>query len=84
MKWFKSVGKFIGRQARTKTGQYAMSLIATVAVGQVAGDEITARVPEIVGHVFNVINDPQNALFALGAMYLRDKEAKAEARKRAK
>ena len=80
--WVKNVGKFIGRQARTKTGKFGITVGATVLSGLIGGDELAAKAPHIVEQVYSVVSDPTNALYGLGLMYLRDKEAKAEALKR--
>lgn len=64
--------QFLGRQLRTKTGRAGAALIAGTVANQIA--------PEHERTIINAVLDPGNAVFGLLAMFLRDKQAKAERR----
>ncbi len=69
---------FLTRQFKTKTGKYALGIIAGAVVANNAPPAIAQFIPAIVEQVLS----PDVAAGMVGLMFLRDKNAKREAQDR--
>lgn len=72
------MGNFIKRQAKTKTGKYALGIIVGAIIANNLPPGVTAYVPGIVEQVLS----PDVAAGMMGIMFLRDKAARREAQDR--
>ena len=73
--------KFVARQAKNKTGRYALGIIGTTILASVGGEKVAPHAPEIVNTILDVAANPTVATMidaaALALMFHRDAPLKA-------
>jgi len=79
---FGGVGRFLKRQAMTKSGKQGLSLLAGTLAMSLAGEEVGGMVGEQTFNALNGVFNPTTAVIGLGVMFLRDRGAKTEEAKR--